>query len=178
MKNHKGMRPQDIAVLLKIVSYGEDAWLQKQLADDLSISKSEVCESLNRSVYADLLALDKITVNKKGLEGFLIYGIKYAFPAKPGTLALGMATAGYSPILKDYFTDQTPLVWPQKGGNQRGLLVEPLYPGAVEASKKDPMLYDLLALCDVFRVGEERTVKKAAELLHNILGQGEDYISC
>jgi hypothetical protein len=178
MKNHKNMRPQDLAVLLKIISYGEVEWLQKQLADDLSISKSEVCESLNRSVFAGLLSADKKTVNKKGIEGFLIFGVKYAFPTKPGTLAVGLATGSYAPILKDYFSEQTPLVWPNKTGNQRGLLVEPLYPGAAEACSKDPMLYDLLSLCDVFRVGEEKEVIKATTLLRNILGQGEDYISC
>lgn len=172
------MRPQDLAVLLKIIAYGEADWLQKQLANDLSISKSEVCESLNRSVFADLLSADKKTVNKKAIEGFIIYGIKYAFPTKPGTLAVGIATSSFSPILKDYFSEQTPLVWPHKTGDQRGLLVEPLYAGAAEASQKDPMLYDLLALCDVFRVGEEKEVKKAATLLHNILGKGDDYISC
>jgi hypothetical protein len=178
MKNQKAMRPQDIAVLLKIISYGEADWLQKQLAEDLSISKSEVCESLARSVFAELLDIDKKTVNKKALGDFLIYGLRYCFPTKPGTLAVGFTTAGLSPILKDYFPNSTPLVWAHKNGSQRGLLIEPLYSGAADASRKDPMLYDLLSLCDVFRAGEEKEIQKAAELLKNILGQGEDYISC
>jgi hypothetical protein len=178
MKNHKGMRPQDIVVLLKIIVYNSEDWLQKQLADDLSISKSEVCESLNRSVYAGLLSENKITVNRKALEGFLIHGIKYVFPVKPGTLALGLPTGSGSPILKDYFPDTTPLVWPIKGGTERGLLIEPLYAGVANACVKDPMLYDLLSLCEVFRTGEDREVKKATELLVNILRQGNDYISC
>jgi hypothetical protein len=178
MKNHKGMRPQDIVVLLKIIVYNSEDWLQKQLADDLNISKSEVCESLNRSFFAGLLNENKTTVHKKALEGLLIHGIKYVFPVKPGTLALGLPTGSGSPILKDYFPDATPLVWPVKGGTQRGLLVEPLYAGVANACEKDPMLYDLLSLCDVFRTGEDKEVKKAAELLGNILGQGDDYISC
>lgn len=172
------MRPQDIVVLLKIIVYNSEDWLQKQLADDLSISKSEVCESLNRSVFARLLAENKTTVNKKALEGFLIHGMKYVFPIQPGTLALGLPTGSNAPILKDYFPDATPLVWPMKGGTQRGLLVEPLYAGAANASIKDPMLYDLLTLCDTLRVGEEKEVHKARILLGNILGQGADYISC
>jgi len=178
MKTHKGMRPQDIAVLLKIIAYAKEDWMQKQLAHDLSLSKSEVSESISRSVFAGLLAENKKTVNKKALLGFLIYGIKYAFPVQGGTLAIGLTTGGAAPILKDYFPHETPMVWPDKEGNQRGLLLEPLYLGAVKASKKDPMLYDLLALCDVFRLGNEREVAKATELLGNIFGQGEDYISC
>ena len=58
------------------------------------------------------------------------------------------------------------------------MLVEPLYEGVANACIKDPMLYDLLSLCEVFRTGEDKEVKKAAELLGNILGQGDDYISC
>jgi hypothetical protein len=40
------------------------------------------------------------------------------------------------------------------------------------------MLYDLLALADTFRVGNEKEVARAKELLSNIFGQGDDYISC
>jgi hypothetical protein len=120
----------------------------------------------------------KTRVNKKALEDLLVHGIKYVFPVKPGTLALGMPTGSCSPILKDYFPEATQLVWPMKGGNQRGLLIAPLYAGAATASSKDPILYDLLALCDVLRVGADKEVKRATILLHNILGQGEDYISC
>lgn len=60
----------------------------------------------------------------------------------------------------------------------RGLLIEPLYPKVIEAVKLDPMLYDLLALADTFRVGNEKEVTRAKELLSNIFGQGDDYISC
>ena len=60
----------------------------------------------------------------------------------------------------------------------RGLLIEPLYPKVVDAVKLDPMLYDLLALADTFRVGNEKEIARAKELLGNIFGQGEDYISC
>ena len=178
MKLHKGMRPQDIVVLLKIIAYSNEGWMQKQLANDLSLSKSEVSESLSRSVYAGLLSDDKKIVNKKALMGFIVHGIKYTFPIQGGTLAIGLTTGCVAPILKDYFPNETPLVWPDKQGSNRGLLIEPLYPGAAEASKKDPMLYDLLALCDVFRIGNEKEINKATELLGNIFGQGNDYISC
>ncbi len=60
----------------------------------------------------------------------------------------------------------------------RGLLVEPLYPKVVNAVKLDPILYDLLALADTFRVGNDKEVARAKALLKNIFEQGDDYISC
>ena len=58
MKAHNGMRPHDIAVLLKILSM-EEGWMSKDLAASLYISASEISESLNRSMIAGLLSADK-----------------------------------------------------------------------------------------------------------------------
>ena len=178
MKVHKGMRPHDIPVLLKIIALGDKEWLGKDIADELILSKSTVCESLARSAYAGLLAEDKRTVDRKALYSFIVNGLKYVYPIQAGTVAMGLPTASVAPILRDYFPMEEVYVWPSLNGDVRGLLIEPLYPGAVKASKLDPILYDLLALCDVFRVGKPKEVKKASELLANIFGQGEDYISC
>jgi hypothetical protein len=60
----------------------------------------------------------------------------------------------------------------------RGLLIEPLYANVVEAVKLDAVLYELLALAETFRVGNEKQVARAKDLLSNIFGQGDDYISC
>ena len=60
----------------------------------------------------------------------------------------------------------------------RGLLIEPLYTNVIEAVKMDPILYDLLALAETFRVGNDKQIARAKELLSNIFGQGDDYISC
>lgn len=178
MKAHKGMRPHDIAVLLKIIALGDKDWLGKDIANELMLSKSAVCESLARSTYASLLEKDKRTVNRKALYGFIVDGLKYVFPIQAGTVAMGLPTASVAPILRDYFPMEEVYVWPELNGEVRGLLIEPLYPGAVKASKLDPILYDLLALCDVIRAGKPKEIKKATELLGNIFGQGEDYISC
>ena len=93
MKTHKGIRPQDIVVLLKIFSLGEEEWLNKDLSKQLFISQSEISESLNRSVYAGLLGIDKKTIQKSALFGLLVYGLRYIFPIKAGTLAKGIPTA-------------------------------------------------------------------------------------
>lgn len=178
MKVHKGMRPHDIPVLLKIIALGDNNWLGKDIAQALILSKSAVCESLVRSNYAGLLANDKRTVNRQALYDFLVNGLKYVFPIQAGTVAIGLPTGSVAPILRDYFPMEEVYVWPSQNGETRGLLIEPLYPGAAKAAELDPILYDLLALCDVFRVGKQKEIKKASELLYNIFGQGEDYISC
>ncbi len=178
MKTHKGIRPQDIVVLLKIFSLGEEEWLNKDLSKQLFISQSEISESLNRSAYAGLISLDKKVIQKSALFGLLVHGLKYIFPAQPGTLAKGIPTAASAPILRDDFPNENSLVWPDPKMETRGLLIEPLYPKVIEAVKLDPMLYDLLALADTFRVGNDKEVARAKALLKNIFEQGDDYISC
>lgn len=172
------MRPQDIVILLKIFSLGEVEWLNKDLSSSLFISQSEISESLNRSVYAGLIGIDKKTIQKSALFGLLVYGLRYIFPAQAGTLAKGIPTGATAPILRDDFPNLTTLVWPDPKMETRGLLIEPLYPKIVEAVKLDPILYDLLALTDTFRVGNDKEVARAKELLRNIFEQGDDYISC
>jgi hypothetical protein len=55
MKSNDGMRPQDIVILLKIMSTSTSDWQYRDLATDLSISISEISESLHRSQMACLL---------------------------------------------------------------------------------------------------------------------------
>jgi hypothetical protein len=52
MKAHNGMRPQDIVLLLKILTVPAPDWQYRALAASLYLSISEVSESLNRSHIA------------------------------------------------------------------------------------------------------------------------------
>jgi predicted transcriptional regulator len=65
MKVHKGMRPHDIPILLKIIALGNKPWMNKDLAASLLISASEISDSLSRSVYAGLIGADRRSVNLK-----------------------------------------------------------------------------------------------------------------
>lgn len=64
MKKHKGMRPHDVVILLKISALKNQSWLAKDLALTLGISASEVSESLNRSRLASLITSNKIFCQK------------------------------------------------------------------------------------------------------------------
>lgn len=165
MKQHKGMRPHDIVILLKIVIKEKQSWMNKELAAELFISPSEITGSLARSVTAGLIDPTKKKVFKKSLLDFLLHGMKYVFPAIPGPLLRGMPTAQSAPVLSSFFASTEIYVWPDSNGSERGMMIEPFYPGAVKAAANDQQLYDLLALCDVIRVGKVREIKKAEELM-------------
>jgi hypothetical protein len=64
--------------------------------------------------------------------------------------------------LKDRITgggDAVP-VWPDPEGEVRGEELRPLYRSVPEAARRDPALYELLALVDAIRAGRarERTI--------------------
>lgn len=169
MKKHKGMRPQDIVILLKIAVKGDAEWFLKDIAYELAISQSEVSESLNRSVIAGLINNDKRTIMKLSLLEFIKYGLKYVFPQQPGRMVRGMATAHSAPPLNQYIQSKEIFVWPWEKGTERGFEIEPLYATVPAACQKDNKLYELLALVDAIRVGKKREQQFACEKLELLL---------
>ncbi|MES2111681.1 MAG: hypothetical protein V4577_23185 [Bacteroidota bacterium] len=164
MKAHNGMRPQDVVVLLKIISL-ERNWLNKDLSESLFISPSEISESLNRSMIARLIAPDKRTVFKNAFIKFIEYGLAFVFPVEPGALVRGVPTAHSAPLLKKHVAGDEIYVWPSPSGTVKGQAIMPLYPNQVLAALADEKLYEMLALIDSIRVGKVREREKAIELL-------------
>jgi hypothetical protein len=169
MKAHNGMRPQDVVVLLKIISLG-DKWLNKDLSESLYISSSEISESLNRSMIARLISPDKKKVFKSALMRFIENGLGFVFPVEPGAIERGIPTAHSAPILKEYFLSEQNYVWQSPNGKVRGQSIAPLYPNQIKAVLNDEKLYNMLALVDSIRVGKVRECEKALELLRQIFG--------
>lgn len=156
MKNHSGMRPQDIVILLKIATLKDHHWLMKDIAYGLFISASEVSESINRSMIAGLIASDKKTLMKEALLEFLQYGIKYTYPQRPGAISRGIATAYSAEPLSQLINSSEPIVWPFAEGDIRGQAIEPLHPSVPKACLQDQDLYKLLAITDALRIGKSR----------------------
>jgi hypothetical protein len=165
MRKHNGMRPQDIVILLAIISYGKKDWLMKDLAISLYISQSEVSESLHRSQVAGLIDYNKHRINRNALYEFLEFGLVYVFPVQPGPVASGMPTAHSHPAFKNKIISEQFYVWPEPGGSVRGFTVEPLYNKQAKAVKENSELYKLLAMVDVLRVGNRREIKFAKDIL-------------
>ena len=163
------MRPQDVAILLKIVLMDDRHWQLVGLSSSLKISISEISESLNRSQFAGLIDYNKKKVNRQNLLEFLEHGVRYVFPQQPGTFVRGVPTAHSHPFMKKNFISEMNYVWPDSKGEVMGLVIEPFYPKQVEAIKENSEYYKLLALVDVIRVGKVREIKYAINELRKII---------
>lgn len=165
MKKHNGMRPQDIVILCKIVAKGDESWYMKDLSQELDISASEVSESLNRSAMAGLVTSDKKGIQKQAVLEFLLHGLKYVYPRRPGAIIRGMPTAHSAPPLSDQIRADEQYVWPWAKGEARGQEIEPLHPSVPEACSRDKKLHELLALVDALSAGRKREQHLAEEAL-------------
>jgi hypothetical protein len=153
------LRPQDIVVALKLIaSLGEPPTYAK-LAGELALSSSQVFMAVERGRVARLLeSHDQPKPNRANLKEFLIHGVKYAFPAERGGTSRGVPTAYAAPPLNQLIVQSgdAPPVWPDPEGTVRGLEFSPLYHNVPKAARRDPKLYELLALVDAIREGRGR----------------------
>jgi hypothetical protein len=186
------MKSQDIFILLKLVSLQQqgqfveidaanesdvdifpvsDPYSARGLAAALGISKSEVNASINRSIAVGMAIQDRVTnhpkANRKAVLEFIIYGLKYVFPAKPAGIARGIPTSFSAPVLKGELLSagEFVYVWPDARGKEKGQSVMPLFKSVPVAVKKDPRLYEYLALVDAIRLGNPRELKIAIKIL-------------
>lgn len=163
------MRPQDIVILLKLISCHDKPWQYRDLSAQLYIPISEISNSLKRSAKAGLYHADSRSVHRLALMEFIQFGLKYVFPTSPGTMVSGIATAHSHPFYKNLIKAEMQYVWPYDGGNVRGLMIEPLHPNVPEAVMQDELLYTLLASVDILRVGRVREANMALAELRKAL---------
>lgn len=164
------MRPHDVLVLLKIVSFGADQWHQKPLAASIGISQSEVSKSINRSKYAGLLDPKGQTVMKTAFLEFLTYGLAYLFPQKLGPVVRGVPTSHSKSPLKELIQSNEDIVWPHGKGKVRGHGLLPLCHSIPMAALKDDKLHQMLALVDALRIGRTREKALAVAELKKSFG--------
>jgi len=162
---HNGMRPQDVLVLLKIISLNDPTFKLMDFAQSIGVSLSEVSDSISRSVFAQLIAPDKKTPMRKAIYEFLVHGLPYIFPVRPGALVVGTPTAHSAPPLSAIFGAADPVVWATSEGELKGQEISPFHPKQAHAAKLDNKLYELLALTDALRIGKAREKRIAEEEL-------------
>jgi len=182
------LKSQDILILLKLVSLQQSHSGMEPIEENTprngsarglaaltGIGKSEVNASINRSVSVGLAKMSltdrSMSVNKKSLFEFIVYGLKFVFPAKPAELTRGIPTAFAAPVLnKKLFSsgDNIP-VWPDANASKMGQSIEPLYKSVTFAIENDKTLYGYLALVDAIRIGNARESNLAAEELSKML---------
>lgn len=173
MKTHNGMRPQDIVILLKILTIQKVGWQLRDLASDLDLSVSEISESLIRSHIAGLIDESRRKVYRKSLWEFLEHGIHYVFPQQPGTMVTGVPTAHSFADFREKIVSNLDYVWPDENGRVRGLSIKPLYKGVTKAVLKDDNLHRLLAAIDIIRVGKIRELQLALDILRKFILENE-----
>jgi hypothetical protein len=151
------LKPQDVVVVLKLVTLQGQSWSVRSLASQVFLSHSEVFEALKRLVGARLVSTEDHNPRRVPLEEFLIHGVKYAFPPERGGQTRGMPTSYAAPPLCTMlqFADDPP-VWPYPTGEVRGYAFSPLYKTVPQAAFADCRLYELLALLDTIRDGRAR----------------------
>lgn len=159
------LRPQDLAVLVKLLAWRKDSWRQVDLADELGLSQSEIAKSLQRLNKARLVDR-KIPIQKSAIE-FLVHGCKYAFPVQIGPLAMGVPTAISAPAHAHLVVDAANegFVWPSVKGGKRGQSIVPLYPGLGIAALRDDRFYAMMAAVEIIRVGRVRERRLAEAFL-------------
>lgn len=163
------LKPQDLFVLLALLSRGEGAVTYLDLAAQTGLAVSAVHGALKRAVAARLLFFQerRPVILKAPLKEFLLSGAKYAFPAVWGSLTRGVPTGYAAPPLNEVIapsSDPVP-VWPSAKGTARGVGLAPLYPSVPDAALRDEKLYALLALFDAIRFGQARERNAARDLL-------------
>lgn len=182
------MKSQDIVILFKLLSLEEqeekspvqgpggfassaDPYAVRSLEASLGISKTEISASLKRSVESKLAAKTQGTlrVNRRNLAEFVLHGLKYAFPVKPGAPQRGIPTAFAAPALAGKLINagEDIYIWPYPKGHKRGPAIKPLFRSAPEAALRDEWLYAYLALTDAIRIGGPRESGLARELLES-----------
>ncbi len=157
------------------VPVGEDTFSMRGLEESTGISKSEVSHSLRRCMDVGLAKPERGTgtprTNTRALLGFVMNGLKYVFPARPGPLVRGIPTAHAAPVLAGRLMSagEHIHVWEDGNGSVQGQRVEPLYKSVPRAVRRDAELYAMLALADSVRLGQERESALAGKLLAQYL---------
>ena len=163
------LKPQDLFVLLVMLSRNQDTMGYADLAAHTGLAISAVHASLKRAMAARLVMIQdrRPALLKTQLREFLIHGAKYAFAPAWSSLTRGVPT-GYAAAPLDSIiapSADPPPVWPHAKGSVRGIGLAPLYPSAPDAALRDERLYAMLALFDALRAGQAREREAAARLL-------------
>lgn len=143
----------------------------RALAEATGISKSQISLSLQRCQEVGLTRKDRRSgvprVNNRALLDFIVHGVRYVFPAKPGEITRGIATTFAAPVLEGrlYSAGELPMVWSDARGNSKGQSIEPLFKSVPYAVRRDPELYSMLALVDAIRLGHPRENRLATHQL-------------
>ena len=124
------LKPQDILVLLKLVTQGQQSWSYASLAGQLGMSASQLHAAVQRVLAARLAVRrgEGIVPDIPNLLEFLVHGLRYVFIPELGKMTRGMPTRyAAPPLLNALSTEPGPVpVWPDPVGEVKGQSFTPL----------------------------------------------------
>lgn len=103
----------------------------------------------------------------------LLHGARFVYPAGRSGEARGLPTAWAAPPLSGALlsSGENPPIWPDALGDVRGWAIEPLHPAVPDAARRDPRLWEMLALFDAIRLGGPRERSLAGEELERRISE-------
>ncbi|QHJ01509.1 MarR family transcriptional regulator [Xylophilus rhododendri] len=164
------LKPQDLLVLLKVAAHPPQRWTYVALGGALNMSASETHACVKRAVASGLAlapSRSEWSPIRPNLLEFMLYGVRYVWPAPLGPVKRGVPTAfGAEPLASQLTAaaGEAP-VWAHPDGKTKGPTLPPLYRTAPHAALTDPALHRLLALLDALRTGRARERNLAAKLM-------------
>ncbi|MEO7425393.1 MAG: hypothetical protein ABI036_09415 [Fibrobacteria bacterium] len=180
------LKPQDLVVSLKVLTLGKKKWSQRELAQSLGMSLSEVNGAIKRAIGAGLM-LGKDSRNEAprsvpyALREFINHGVRYSFPIEKGAKARGIPTGMIGAQLQDEFSNSEESdmpVWPSPNGKVRGIGVKPLYKSIPEIAEREENkdLYAFLSLVDMIRDGRVRERNLASQVVSKKLDMASHFV--
>jgi hypothetical protein len=179
----ENLRPQDVLVACKIFSLGlhRGDCTYAGLGEDLGISSSTAHESVERCRSSQLLPPSGWKVSIRYLRDLLLVAVPRVFYVRRGSICEGLPTGVFaSPLVGKFKCPEgaLPFVWVElmtlEGGDatsqSRGEGIAPLYPTVPLAAREDSVVYELLALVDVMRLGNAADREIASSLVDRRLG--------
>lgn len=159
------LQSRDVFVAMKLHLTPDPTISFARLGSEIGLSASTLHRSVRRLVDAGLLTRQR-GVKRLHLRDLLLHGVRYVYYVKPGEPTRGVPTAfAASPLDKIVSSGGEIPVWPDPEGAARGYAIEPLDERVPEAARRDPRLYEMLALVDAIRIGRPREYVLAAEEL-------------
>lgn len=169
------LRPQDLYVLLKLACLPKGGWTFASVGHELGLSSSAVHRGLERAAAGGLYQPRQKGIAPGALLELLLHGARSVYPAIRSGEARGLPTAWAAAPLSQAlsFAGDNPPVWPDPNGDVRGMAIKPLHPAVPDAARRDPFLWELLALFDAVRLGGPRERSLAAEMLEQRINAEE-----
>jgi hypothetical protein len=180
------LKPQDLVIALKVFTLRNKKWNQRDLAQSLGMSLSEINGAIKRAIQSGLMIAGESRNHAPqsvpySLQEFIIHGARYSYPIQKGPRTRGIPSGLVGAKLEATLAkgdDNDLPVWPSPQGKVRGVGIKPLFSSIPKIIEKheNRELYTLLSLIDMIREGRVREKNIATEAVAKILKSSSNHV--